>query len=266
MNNLKSTLFWFLKYSEFVFLFPYKILAHFNLIKNLTSKICAFSVAFLASCGSVCLAESSGAFIGANYGYGEFRQVTSGGGLSFMGATINASERTTIKTDSFSVGFLMGSKHFFNPYFGFRIFGGIDVYVPEFVSDGQKEDATLVTYGANLDLLVNFIAKEKVDFGIFVGGGVGGNTWLSKEIENIKQDIKANNMGFKVRQSGLDVALNAGLRVHIARRHGIELGTRLPFMPMVLLNENITQAGLNTNIKIEYRHDYNVFGRYTFMF
>lgn len=105
MKNLKSALFCFcfLKSSEFVFRFPQKIL-----IKNLSSKICVFIVAFLASCGYVCLAESSGAFIGANYGNGEFRQVSSGGGLSFMGTTINAnnaSKRSTIKTDSFSIGF-----------------------------------------------------------------------------------------------------------------------------------------------------------------
>ena len=260
MTKLQSI--FYVKPNEFAFFI--KSLAS-NPNKNFTSNICAFIVVCLTFCGE-CLAEKSGVFIGANYGYGEFRQVTSGGGLSFMGNTIKAGESETIKTDSFSVGFLTGYKYFFNPYFGFRIFAGIDVYVPEFVSEGQKEDATLVTYGANLDLLVNFIAKEKVDFGIFVGGGVGGNTWLSKEIENIKQDIKSNNIGFKVKQSGLDVALNAGFRVHIARRHGIELGTRLPFMPMVLLDENITEVGLNTNIKIQYKHDCNVFGRYTFMF
>lgn len=127
----------------------------------------------------------SGGFFGAYYGYGEFRQVSSG--TFGLGGVPIATGATRIKADSFSTGVSLGYKHFFNPYVGLRLYGEIGVYVPEFRFEWEVEDATLVSYGANLDLLVNFIAKPQIDFGIFIGGGVGGQTYISKDIEQLKK-------------------------------------------------------------------------------
>lgn len=232
--------------------------------KKSLSRFCALAFASFVFCGTACFAEISGGFVGAYYGYGEFRQVSSG--TFGLGGTPIATGATRIKADSFSTGVSLGYKHFFNHYVGLRLYGEIGVYVPEFRFEGEVEDATLVNYGASLDLLVNFIAKPEIDFGIFIGGGVGANTWISKEIEQLKKDIREYGLGFRVNDTRLDVALNAGVRFHFARRHGIELGSRVPFYPAVVLNENLYEADASINLKIEYVHIYNVFVRYTFRF
>lgn len=232
--------------------------------KKYFNRFCALAFAFSVFCGSACFAEVSGGFFGAHYGYSEFRQVSSG--TFGLGGTPIATGATRIKADSFSTGVSLGYKHFFNPYVGLRLYGEIGVYVPEFRFEGEVEDATIVSYGANLDLLVNFIAKPQIDFGIFIGGGVGGQTYISKDIEQLKKDITEYGLGFKIKDTSLDAALNAGVRFHFARRHGIELGSRVPFLPAVVLNENLNQAGASINLKIEYVHIYNVFVRYTFRF
>lgn len=41
-------------------------------------RFCVLAFAFCAFCGSACLGEDSGGFVGVHYGYGEFRQVSSG--------------------------------------------------------------------------------------------------------------------------------------------------------------------------------------------
>ena len=203
-------------------------------------------------------------FIGGNVGYGEFKQVQSGS-FGVNGNAI-ATGNETIKTDSFSTGFLLGYKILFNPYVGLRLYAGFDVSVPEFESEGQKEETVLLNYGGNLDFLVNFVAKPKVDFGIFAGVGIGGNKWYSKDIEQAKQDTNFKNLGIKIKDNGLDLALNAGLRVNIARRHGIELVARVPFKPVTMIDKTIENAGVSVNYKLQYVQIYNANVRYTFMF
>lgn len=223
------------------------------------------TIAFIATLcgGTFALAEDSGIFIGVGYGYGEFRQEASG---SFdINGTPIATGKNTIKTDGFSVGVLAGYKYFFNPFVGVRAYANVDVSTPEFEADGGKEDATLVNYGGNLDLLVNFIANEKADFGLFAGVGVGGNWWISKDIAEAKRDFK--EAGFRIKDSGLDVALNAGLRVNAARQHSAEIGVRVPFKPVVMLDETLANAGgVRVNMKLQYAQMYSVFARYIFSF
>lgn len=239
----------------------YKPQSQKNIIKALFAKIRIFALISAIFCSGFAFAEESGFFLGANYGYGGFKQVASGS-ISVSGIT--ATDKETIKADSFSAGFLLGYKYFFNPYVGLRFYVGLDVYVPEFKFEGTKEWAVLLNYGGNFDMLVNFIAQQKVDFGLFVGVGIGGNWWISKDIEEAKRDAK--NLGIKIKNNTFDIALNAGLRVNIARRHGVELGVRVPFEPATLLNEMREANGVSVNIKMEYVHIYNVFARYTFMF
>ncbi len=238
---------------------------HFDTaMKALLCKIRAIALISLLFCGGFVVAEESGFFIGANTGYGKFKQVVSGK-IGVNGATITP-DKETIKTDSFSSGFLLGYKYFFNPFVGLRIYAGIDVFVPEFEADGQKEDATLINYGGNLDFLVNFVAKEKVDFGLFVGVGIGENKWFSKDITEAKNDANFKKLGIKIKDNALDIALNTGLRVNIARRHGIELGARVPFKPVVMIDKTLENGGVSVNYKHQYVQVYNVFARYTFMF
>ena len=235
-----------------------------HFLKYLLMKFRTLALIFALFGSTFAFAEESGFFIGVNYGYGEFKQVSSGS-FDLQGTPI-ATGKETIKTDSFSTGFLVGYKYFFNPFVGLRLYAGLDVSVPEFEADGEKEDATLISYGGNLDLLVNFLSQEKVDFGLFVGAGVGANQWISKDIEEAKRDSNFKDLGIKFRDIGLDIALNAGLRVSIARQHGIEIGVRVPFKPVTMFDKSLENGGVRLNMKLEYVQMYNVFGRYTFSF
>ena len=226
-------------------------------------KIRAFALGFALLFGGFAFAEESGFFIGANTGYNGFKQVASGG-LDIFGAPI-ITQKQTIKADSFSSGFLLGYKYFFNPFVGMRLYAGFDVFVPEFdFGGGEKEEAMLLNYGGNLDFLINFIAKPKVDFGLFAGAGIGGNWWVSKDITTAKRDFK--EVGINVKDNVLDIAINAGLRVNIARRHGIEIGARVPLKPATLIDETRESNGVSVNIKMQYIQIYSAFMRYTFMF
>ncbi len=228
------------------------------------SKMCAVAV-ITAFLGTFALAEESGVFLGANFGYAGFKQETMG---SFdINGFVIPTGTTTIKADSFSAGVFVGYKYFFNPYVGMRIYAGYDVFLPEFEFDGEREEAMLLNFGANLDFLVNFVSTQNADFGFFVGAGVGGNWWISKDITELKRDIKDSGLGFKVRDLSLDVAVNAGLRVNFARRHSIEIGARVPFLPTILLNATISGGnGVDFKMKFQNRQIYGVVTRYAFMF
>lgn len=202
--------------------------------------------------------------MGANLGYAGFRQESSG---SFgINGTPIATGTTTIKADSFSAGVFVGYKYFFNPYVGMRIMLGYDAFTPEFEFEGKREEAILLNFGANLDFLVNFVSTQNADFGFFVGASVGGNWWVSKDITQLKRDIEDSGLNFKVRDLSLDVAVNVGLRVNFARRHSIEIGAKVPFLPTILLNGSIENGGAKVTLKVHNRQIYGIITRYAFMF
>lgn len=218
----------------------------------------------MAFLGTFALAEESGVFLGANFGYAGFKQ-ESIGSFDINGTPI-ATDTTVIKADSFSAGVFVGYKYFFNHYVGMRIYAGYDVFTPEFKFEGEREEVMLLNFGANIDFLANFVSTQNVDFGFFVGAGVGGNWWISKDIMQLKRDIRDSGLDFKVKDLSLDVAMNAGLRVNFARRHSIEIGARVPLLPTILLNESIENGGVKFTMKIQNRQIYGVITRYVFMF
>ena len=86
-----------------------------------------------------------------------------------------------------------------------------------------------LNYGANLDVLANFLATDYADLGAFVGLGVGGQTYFFTG-QN-KETLDAfKSMGVNVSYTSVDVGLNVGLRTNIAKHLGIELAARVPFI------------------------------------
>ena len=117
----------------------------------------------------------------------------------------------------------------------------------------------LVNYGVNVDFLGNFVVTESVDFGGFVGVGIGGNTWTGKDIEDMKNSAKAS--GEKLTDTSFDVALNVGLRTNIATNHGIEVAFRVPFLKTQLFNPKDTNGA-----DVKLGQNFRVLARYTFSF
>lgn len=195
----------------------------------------ACSLAFVPNLAS---AESSAPFVGVELGYGEGR--------------VNTDQ---VYLRGVQYGITAGYKQFFMPYVGLRYYANFSVMHAQgmYDKDGNevtyldKKTTSLLNYGANIDLLANFVAGEDFDFGAFVGVGVGAYTWLrTGYLENTT--ISSSKL------TALDVALNVGLRANVAKHHGIEVLGRVSFLDAKPV------SGLTLS------HPYSVSARYTYSF
>lgn len=193
---------------------------------------------------SVACAEESGAFVGVEVGYAELLERAS------LESLTQNKKHNSIK---YSVYF--GYKQFFNHYLGLRYYASFALVYKEKYKTGQYDEEYNILslhYGGNVDFLSNFIAKENVDFGSFVGIGIGGVSWNGKYIDEIYDKLKS------AEKTSLDMWLNAGLRVNIAKQHGFEIGVRVPFIKTQIVNINID----NQRFKYTLSHTYNIGVRY----
>lgn len=240
------------------------------------------------SLSNFAIAESSGAFVGVEVGYGEARYELKAE-YSATQNTQAASETRKFNGGGVNYGITAGYKHFFNDYFGLRAYGSINSQHNEIKISGRTPEEmgnyTALNFGANLDLLGNFISTERLDFGAFVGVMLGYNYWLGRGIDEDKRYFKDtyNVTLAKIEQNGngrakislnspsnFDIALNVGLRANIAKHHGIELATRVPFIPMTFatLEYRLGQEGVakDEKLTIKLQQIWNLNVRYTYSF
>lgn len=137
-------------------------------------------------------------------------------------------------------GFVAGYKLFVTPYFGLRAYANINVAHLAFEARGEslpntKTNATMLNYGANVDLLGNFVVMRDSSFGGFVGLGIGANTWLGKDLDKLRGFYETNLandislLGLKRNITSFDMALNVGLRGTLQKVHGVEIAFRVSF-------------------------------------
>ena len=199
----------------------------------------AVSVALAGILGaSSALAETSGAFVGVQFGFGGAKTTNefcvSGGGMS------------DCKTDSKSAsalryGFLAGYKRFFTENFGLRYYGVVD-----YGADSKIDNAvtfndvpikfspkiSVLNLSANVDALYNFISNDSLEFGAFGGLSLAYASYEVKNTLNFTPMIAGyDKPAFKDFQlSRFDVGVNVGVRAQIAQKHGVELYGRFAFM------------------------------------
>lgn len=232
----------------------------------------ALSGVFLAS---PLVAEESGIFAGAEVGYAESAFENK---VTVSEGNTSQSQSAKYKGDGVKYGLVVGYKQFFNPYFGLRYYTNVSFHHAELKSNTvakdygwkTKVDGTMINYGANIDALVNFVAKESLDFGAFLGVGVGGATWMGKDLDDHEEYIQTINSQWSLTRTGLDVALNAGLRLQVAQKHGFELVARIPFIKTSLLDEsgngNIGGQAVNAKLINTLSNTYAITARYTYSF
>ncbi len=187
----------------------------------------------LALASSTLVAEESGAFVGVGVGYGA-SQVKFG------------SEKTDLNGISYEV--IAGYKQFFTPSFGLRYYINF-AYADasgKVKGTSEKIKGNVMDYGVNVDALYNFITGGNTDFGAFLGLGLGANSWGGRDFKDSKID-----------KTGLNLALNVGLRTEIAKAHGIEIAARVPFIATTLDE---------SEPKVTASHTYNVGVRYVYSF
>ena len=193
---------------------------------------------------STALAETDGAFVGVQAGYGglKVKQESTGESLS---------ENLT----GFRYGFLAGYKQFFTPEFGARYYASVDLgtdYKKD-MSEGFTMKISSYTITANADALYNFISSSDLDFGAFLG--------LSLGYANHK--LKGTDGSPDIKPSGFDLGINFGLRTNIAQNHGIELYSRFGVLQQ---KEETSPDGSEDITTFKAQQPYQVGLRYVFSF
>ena len=232
---------------------------------------------------NVAFAEESGGFVGIGIG---------GGGTelkSDMKAYDGLTEKSTTNLGGINYGFVAGYKQFFTPYLGLRYYVNLDIHhnlkkvdnVEQTFSDAsgnweltnetylgktRYDITTLINYGINVDFLGNFLVTEMVDFGGFIGLGIGANSLTGKFIKDLKDGFVGS--GVKFSDTGFDIALNLGLRTNIAKYHGLEISARVPFMPVKMVNDSGFDeiAGGDYSFKLSFKQTFSILARYSFSF
>ena len=245
----------------------------------------AVSVALAGILGaSSALAETSGAFVGVQFGFGganaksEYAMVFVGDSGEPFGAD------ATKSASSFRYGFLAGYKQFFTEKFGLRYYGVIDFGTqsehkigPSFNPDGASPAEVYFNFtetikistlnlNANVDALYNFISNDSLEFGAFGGLSLGYTSYKAQSVA-----INRTNPTYSYKDlsaSGFDFGINFGLRSNIAQKHGVELYSRFSLLKQKddykhALEEEPTAAILT---KFEVRQPYAVGLRYSFSF
>ena len=132
--------------------------------------------------------------------------------------------------------FLVGYKHWFNEWAGFRYYANVGVqHYKHKIFDSGNVKATIIDYTLNADLLLNFYNSEFFTFGVFGGFGVGGATFDSPAITNYERYWGAakDSTSFtepeyvgvgKIKKHHLSASLSVGTRFNIFQkiRHSSE--------------------------------------------
>lgn len=214
---------------------------------------------------STAFAEDSGSFMGFGVGYG---------GIEFKAKASGALNGTaTYNGGGVTLGIIGGYKQFFTRYVGLRYYANVDSVISDLKPDTMakyifgtsREQATLINFGINVDFLANFVSNGSVDFGAFVGLGLGGNWWFGSGVEKLDDVV----IGATTSKIGFDLALNAGLRINIATNHGIEVAARIPFIKTTMLDEDVTfliVSNSTGNIKMKAHNVYRIIARYTYSY
>lgn len=214
------------------------------------------------------VAETDGVFVGVQAGYG---------GLTLKNEYKNSFDPTenvsdSTSTNGFRYGFVLGYKTFFNPQFDIRYYAAVDLgtdYEKDLTdTDGDKATLKINSYNitANADVLYNFISDRDLDFGGFVGLGLGYANHKIK-VESVGGTL-IESVGGNAEKTleGFDLGINLGLRANIAYNHSIELYSRFSILPQEEEIERTYPGGLTLTNTHTVQQPYQVGLRYIFSF
>lgn len=213
--------------------------------------------------------EKNGAFIGIGMGFGSgyMRMNVKNvriGNIAFSGQAFDDNE------NFLNLNIKAGYQHFFNRWVGLRAYGLVgyseirkvanSVYSNLLVA--QDYSMIFINYNANLDVLLNAYNSQDLNFGFFVGLGIGGsfNNYTDAKLTNTatgaiwSRDMHAFYMDFKL-----------GARINAAKHHGMELGITIPFIEVKdKWSTNIQQARIPLDVRI--KQNYSVGLSYNYIF
>ncbi|AFI05334.1 outer membrane protein [Helicobacter cetorum] len=164
-------------------------------------------------------------------------------------------------TQGFGVG--IGYKQLFGQkgwaglrYYGFYDWAEVNFGIQHFApgshlqaNGGLNSNMNINTYGAGIDLLVNFVNLEHFSMGLYGGMGVGGTTWKPQAKNrdlvwtttlNEEQGKRLfngdHNANVELRNTVFQWFFNFGVRSVIYKHTGLELGFKIPMAKTPYLN------------------------------
>ena len=229
----------------------------------------SFALAGILGASSA-LAETSGAFVGVQFGFGGAK------------ITNEFCEFGVCNTDSKSAsalryGFLAGYKRFFTENFGLRYYGVVDYGADSKIDNAVTFNGVMIksspkisalNLSANVDALYNFISNDSLEFGAFGGINLAYASYEAKNALNLTPMIAGHDKpAFKDFQlSRFDVGVNVGVRAQIAQKHGVELYGRFAFMENKKEETLFETEGAKITQTFKAAQPYQVGLRYTFSF
>ena len=237
----------------------------------------ALSVALAGILGaSSALAETSGAFVGVQFGLGG-ANAKSEYAISTDGQPFGAD--ATKSASSFRYGFLEGYKQFFTEKFGLRYYGVIDFGtqsehkignasgVGGFFNLTETIKISTLNLNANVDALYNFEQNDSFEFGVFGGLSLGYTSYKAQSIAINGMNPMNYTYSYKdLSASGFDFGINFGLRANIAQKHGVELYSRFSLLKQKDDYKFAPNEQTAILTKFEVRQPYAVGLRYSFGF
>ena len=231
----------------------------------------ALSVALAGILGaSSALAETSGAFVGVQFGLG-------GAKITNEFCEFGVCNTDSKSANALRYGFLAGYKRFFTENFGLRYYGVVD-----YGADSKIDNAvtfnnvpikfspkiSVLNLSANVDALYNFISNDSLEFGAFGGLSLAYASYEAKNALNLTPIIAGHDKpAFKDFQlSRFDVGVNVGVRAQIAQKHGVELYGRFAFMENKKEETLFEAEGAKITQTFKAAQPYQVGLRYTFSF
>lgn len=241
-----------------------------------------FALSLLVS-ANLSFAEVSGGFVGLEIGAGEANLKSTM--IRFDLTDLETIELITGGPQTPYYGLIAGYKQFFNRYIGLRYYANINVshfnLIPKNCNAKTcntfafSSTITIINYGANIDFMGNFYSGESVDFGGFVGFGLGANSWVGDGINEHERlylgamnNIYQGNNNLKLKKTGFDCWVNLGLRTNFATHHSIEALARVPLLKTTLLKDKFHDIGNGKDYDMQttIRNIYNISLRYAFSF
>ena len=235
----------------------------------------AVSVALAGLLGaSSALAETDGAFVGVQFGFGGANTKNE---VCTLGAGMSVCKTDSKSASALRYGFLAGYKQFFAENFGLRYYGVVD-----YGADSKIDNAvtfndvpikfspkiSVLNLSANVDALYNFISNDSLEFGAFGGLSLAYASYEAKNALNLTPMIAGHDKpAFKDFQlSRFDVGVNVGVRAQIAQKHGVELYGRFAFMENKKEETLFEAEGAKITQTFKAAQPYQVGLRYTFSF
>lgn len=259
-------------------------------MKNL-SKSVFLSVAVASALVASAVAEESAGFIGLELGAsGGLQEAKITGTVTALNQSRTASDN--LETYGVNAGIVGGYKAFFTSWFGLRAYANLNFIhtlneemIKEADGSNLSTDQAIsaLNYGVNLDLLFNVLAFQQANLGLFVGAGLGANTFFaSNAIDAAKKKIGANpnfdllpeplqgqlNNDIKDNKAytGFDAWVNVGVRTNFLEHHGIEVLAKVPFVGTTAYDKTIGAAGVSANANVKFYNPWNVSVRYIYSF